>query len=82
MNQKRTLTHPGTVLLNDIIIPWGLTTAEAAKKLGIEPEVLSEFIAGNIRLSPDMAIRIAKVTNTSAESWINMQQKLSSRKTE
>ena len=27
-------------------------------------------------LSPDMAIRIAKATNTSPESWMNMQQKL------
>ena len=27
-------------------------------------------------LSPEMAIRIAKATNTSVESWMNMQQKL------
>ena len=36
----------------------------------------SEFVNEKAMLSPDMAIRIAKATNTSPESWMNMQQKL------
>ena len=31
----------------------------------------------DVLLCPEMAIRISKATNTSAESWMNMQQKLS-----
>ena len=80
-DQKRKPIHPGMVLLEDIIKPLGLTITEAAKILEIEPKVLSELIAGNIALSPDMAIRIAKATNTSAKSWMNMQRKLSSQET-
>ena len=34
------------------------------------------FVNEKAMLSPDMAIRIAKATNTSPESWMNMQQKL------
>ena len=37
----------------------------------------SEFVNEKASLSPEMAIRISKSTNTSAESWMNMQQKLS-----
>ena len=74
MRQKRMVTHPGIVLLEDVMKPLGLTTTEAAGKLGIEQEVLSKFIAGDISLSPDMAARIAKMTDTSPESWMNMQQ--------
>ena len=34
------------------------------------------FVNEKVSLSPEMAIRISKATNTSPESWMNMQQKL------
>lgn len=69
-------THPGAVLLEDFIKPLDLTITEAAKMLGISPKALSEFVNGKTPLTPDMAIRIAKATDTSPESWMNLQQKL------
>lgn len=72
----RKLTHPGTVLLEDVIKPLNLTITEAAKILEIGPKTLSEFINAKTPLTPDMAVRIANATDTSPESWINMQQKL------
>ena len=73
---NRKPTHPGIVLLEDVIRPLGLTITEAAKMLGISRKTLSEFVNEKSSLSPDMAIRIAKATSTSPESWMNMQQKL------
>ena len=73
---SRKPTHPGTVLLEDIIKPLGLTITEAAKMLGVSRKTLSEFVNEKVMLSPSMAIRIAKATSTSPESWLNMQQKL------
>ena len=73
---NRKPTHPGAVLLEDVIKPLGLTITEAAKMLGVSRKTLSEFVNEKAMLSPDMAIRIAKATNTSPESWMNMQQKL------
>lgn len=69
-------THPGAVLLEDFIKPLNLSIAEAAKMLGVSRKTLSEFINAKTPLTPDMAVRIANATNTSPESWINMQQKL------
>lgn len=69
-------THPGAVLLEDFIKPLNLSIAEAAKMLGVSRKTLSEFINAKTPLTPDMAIRIAQATDTSPESWINMQQKL------
>ena len=69
-------THPGTVLLEDVMKPLNLSVTETAKLLGVSRKALSEFINEKSSLSPEMAIRIAKATNTSAESWMNMQQKL------
>lgn len=73
---KRKPTHPGTVFLEDVIKPLNLTITAAAEMLGVSRKALSEFVNGKASLSPEMALRISKATNTSAESWMNMQQKL------
>ena len=69
-------THPGTVFLEDVMKPLNLTVTEAARMLGVSRKALSEFVNEKASLSPEMAIRISKATNTSVESWMNMQQKL------
>ena len=69
-------THPGTVFLEDIMKPLNLSVTHAAKMLGVSRKTLSEFVNEKSSLSPEMALRIAKATNTSAESWMNMQMKL------
>ena len=74
--KKRKPTHPGTVFLEDVIKPLNLTITEAAKMLGVSRKTLSEFVNEKAMLSPEMAMRIAKATKTSPESWMNMQQKL------
>jgi len=74
--QRRKPTHPGEVLLEDVIKPLGITITEAAQDLGISRKTLSELIHGKCGLSPEMAVRIAKATNTSPESWLAMQTKL------
>ncbi|WCL50806.1 HigA family addiction module antitoxin [Leptospira sp. GIMC2001] len=68
-------THPGAVLLEDVIKPLNLTISEAAKSLGISRKTLSEIVNQKSGVSPKMALRIGYATNTSAESWINMQGK-------
>ena len=69
-------THPGNVFLEDVMKPLNLTVTEAAKMLGVSRKALSEFVNEKAALSPEMALRISKATNTSAESWMNMQLKL------
>ena len=73
---KRKPTHPGEVLLEDVLKPLGLTVTEAAQKLGVSRKTLSLFVNQRASLSPEMALRIAKATNTSPESWLQMQTKL------
>ena len=69
-------THPGEVLREDVIKPPGLTVTQASKDLGVSRKTLSELLNQRAALSPEMALRIAKATNTSLESWLNMQTKL------
>lgn len=73
---KRKPTHPGNVFLKDVLKPLNLSITEAAKMLGISRKALSEFVHEKVSMSPEMAIRISRATETSVESWMNMQQKL------
>ena len=56
--------------------PLNLSVTKTAQLLGVSRKALSEFINEKSSLSPDMALRISIATGTSAESWMNMQQKL------
>jgi addiction module HigA family antidote len=73
---KRKPAHPGEILYEDVIKPLGLTVTEAAKRLGVTRKTLSTLLNCKASLSPEMAVRIAKATNTSPESWLYMQAKL------
>lgn len=76
MNERRRPTHPGEVLLEDVIRPLGLTITETAKRLGVTRKTLSALVNCKASLSPEMAIRISKATKTTPESWLYMQAKL------
>lgn len=76
MNTTRKPTHPGIVFYEDVMKPLNLSVTKTAELLGISRKALSEFINEKSSLSPDLALRISIATGTSAESWMNMQQKL------
>ena len=75
MNERKP-THPGEVLYEDVLKELGITITEAAQRLGVSRKALSELINARSNLSAEMAVRIAKATNTNPESWIQMQSKL------
>ena len=75
MKQTRKPVHPGKVFWEDVLVPLNLSVTDAASLLGITRKTLSEFINEKSTLSPIMALRIAKATHTTAESWLAMQMK-------
>lgn len=72
----RKQVHPGTVFMEDVLKPLNISITEVAMALGVTRKALSEFVNEKTSLSPEMALRIAKATNTTPESWIAMQTKL------
>ena len=53
-----------------------ITQGELAVKLGVSRRTISEILHEKRPITADMAIRIAKFTNTTPQSWLNMQQAL------
>ena len=70
---KRRPTHPGETLREDVLPALGMTQGELAKRLGVSRLSVSELLHGKRALSADMALRIARLTSTTAESWLRMQ---------
>ena len=65
--------HPGEVLRELCLEPLELTVTEAADALGVSRKTLSALLNGRSGVSPEMAIRLSKAFDTSAESWLNQQ---------
>ena len=65
--------HPGEILRDLCIEPLGITVTEAAKALGVSRKTLSAILNGRAGISPEMAIRLSKAFDTTAESWLNQQ---------
>jgi addiction module HigA family antidote len=76
MARLRKPVHPGKVFFEDVLVPLGITVTDAARMMNITRKALSELVNEKSSCSPQMALRIAQVTNTSAESWLAMQVKL------
>jgi antitoxin HigA-1 len=66
-------SHPGEVLRELCIEPLNLTVTAAAAALGVSRKTLSAILNGRSGISPEMAIRLGKAFDTSAESWLNQQ---------
>ena len=73
---KRKPTHPGEVLREDVLPGLEMTQTEFARRLGVSRLSVSELLLEKRSLSPDMAIRIGRLTNTTPESWLRMQEAL------
>lgn len=75
-SKKRKPTHPGEILREDVLPALNITQVELAKRLGVSRLTVSELLHEKRTLSPDMALRLSKLLNTTPESWLRMQQAL------
>jgi|ERR1017187_2385020 addiction module HigA family antidote len=71
---KRKPTHPGEILREDVLPALDMTQTELAKRLGVSRLSVSELLLEKRALSADMAVRIGRLTNTTPESWLRMQE--------
>ena len=67
-------THPGEMLLEEFLKPLGISQSAFAIRLGISFPRLNEVINAKRRVTPDTALRLARVTGMSADFWLGLQQ--------
>ena len=67
-------THPGEMLLEEFLKPLGVSQSAFAIRLGVSFPRLNEIIRGKRSVTPDTALRLARVLGMSADFWLGLQQ--------
>ena len=70
---QRAPTHPGEMLLEEFLIPMGLTQRELAEAIRVPYQRINEIINGRRGMTPSTALRLAKYFDVSADFWMNLQ---------
>lgn len=65
--------HPGEVLKEEFMIPFGITAYRLAKETFIPQTRVSEILKGNRRISADTALRLARYFRNSPRFWLGLQ---------
>lgn len=76
-NSQRRPTHPGALLREDVLPALKMSQTEFADRLGVSRVSVSELLHERRALSPDMALRLSKLLDTTPDSWLAMQTALS-----
>jgi antitoxin HigA-1 len=68
------LPHPGEILLEDFMVPFNLSALALSKRMGLRDRSRIERLSRcKTSLTPDTALRLARVFNTTPEFWMNLQ---------
>ena len=65
--------HPGEFITDVYLEPNGISGRELAGKLDVAASTLSRILKGTSRVTPEMALRLAKAVGRTPESWLTMQ---------
>ncbi len=73
MTRKLLNIHPGDVLLEDFLLPMGISQNALARAIGISPRRINEICLRKRAVTADTAIRLARYFGTSKEIWLGLQ---------
>lgn len=69
----RTPTHPGEMLLEEFLIPMGLTQKELAEAIHVPYQRINDLVNGRRGMTPSTALRLAKFFGNTPAFWMNLQ---------
>jgi antitoxin HigA-1 len=71
---NRPPTHPGEMLVEEFMRPYGLTQVALAERIGVPFQRVNQIINRRRSITPDSALRLSRLFGTTPELWLNMQQ--------
>ena len=69
------LVHPGEVLKEEFLEPYGLSANQLAQALAVPTNRITSIINGRRNITADTAILLAHAFKTSPQFWMNLQDK-------
>lgn len=65
--------HPGEVLREEFLGPFGLSQNRLARELRVPPRRVNEIVLGKRAVTADTALRLARYFGTSERFWLGLQ---------
>ncbi len=73
MNKKMKPVHPGEILSEEFLKPFGLSQNRVALDIRVPARRINEIVLGKRGITPDTALRLAKYFNMSPKFWLGLQ---------
>ncbi len=71
--KHRKPTHPGEILLEEYLVPLGMSQTQLAKHMGWTFARINDIIRGRRGITPETALALEDTFGASAQSWLNLQ---------
>jgi addiction module HigA family antidote len=62
------------MLREDFLPDYGLTVSSLAEAVGVSRQTINELLRGRRAVSPEMALRLARLFGNTPEFWLNAQR--------
>jgi addiction module HigA family antidote len=66
-------THPGEMLLEEFLLPMGITQKELADSIHVPYQRINEIINKKRGVTPSTALRLARYFGMTEDFWLNLQ---------
>jgi addiction module HigA family antidote len=64
---------PGEILLQDYLLPMGISQNAMARAIGVSPRAINEIVLGKRTITPAMSIRFGAFFAQSEDFWHGLQ---------
>lgn len=71
--KKLAPVHPGEVLLEEFLVPLGLSQNRLALSISVSPRRINEIVLGKRRVTAETALRLARYFDTTPQFWLGLQ---------
>jgi addiction module HigA family antidote len=75
MTETLSPTTPGDILFHEFMEPLSISQNQLARDLNVPVPRINEIVNGKRAITADTALRLARYFGTSAQFWLNLQQR-------
>jgi addiction module HigA family antidote len=70
---ERQPTHPGEILLEEFLIPMGISQSALARELHTSFRAINEIVNQKRGIPTEMSLRLSRYFGTTPQLWLNLQ---------
>ena len=65
--------HPGEILMNEFLMPMGITQYRLAKAINVPARRINEIVHSKRGITANTALRLSRYFGTTEQFWMNLQ---------